>query len=264
MLELLLLGSLPAGAWALERMRRRQHERRHAAFLASLSAELQVALHVANHEAAARRQPLTSLHLAYGLLQDEEFTGLVTQLGGDPAAIEDRIIAALDQLGLPETEPAATREALETLGYISAVARFHQRTATPTDLWTRLARSPAGAVFEAAGLPPHRLLFALVHGAEPAAPLLASSQGELAVASGPVHVVLRNDDVTTMEFVVAMLREVFELDPDAAHAVMRATHEAGRAVVGRFPSAEATTLVETARRRAAAAGFPLWVGVEPC
>ena len=78
-----------------------------------------------------------------------------------------------------------------------------------------------------------------------------------------MHVVLRNDDYTTQQFVCRVLEEVFELDEAAAHTRMLQTHTQGRAVVGRFRPDEARAKIEDVRGRAKAAGFPLWIGVEP-
>ncbi len=254
MLEFLLLGGVPVSVWAMERLRRRQVARAHAAFLASLDDDVQVVLHVANHEARGRNQVLHPLHLAYGLLQDESIQQLIAKVGGDAAAIEDAVIAGLD--GATDD---TNRDAIEALAYVSAVARHLDRRATCGDLWARLARNAAVVrVFEASGLPAHRLLFALVHGTEPPALMLPAPM------PGAVHVVLRNDDVTTVEFVLALLREVFELDPRTAEALTMETHHQGRAIIGRFPPELAASRVESARLRARAAGFPLWVGVEPC
>jgi len=194
------------------------------------------------------------LHLAFGLLQDEQFQQVITKVGGDPARIEEAINTGLD--AAPQD---AGRDAIESLAYVSAVAQHLGRKATCGDLWARLARNPDLArVFETSGLPVHRLLFALVHGTEPPALRLP------APVPGAVHVVLRNDDVTTVEFVMSILREVFELDPAQAEVVTMETHHQGRAIVGRFAPDVAMTRIESVRTRARAAGFPLWVGVEPC
>lgn len=255
MIELLLLGGVPVGVWAMERLRRRQLQRAHAAFLGRLDDEIQVALHVANHEARQRNQALHPLHLAYGLLQDEKIQEIVAKIGGDPAKIEESVLAALDAPGFE----GGGREALEALAYTAGVAQHLDRRASAGDLWARVARNPAVAgAFDAGGLPAHRLLFALIHGGEPPALQLPAPM------PGAVYIVLRNDDVTTMEFVVAMLREVFELDAARAEALTLETHNQGRAIVGRFPPDVAASRVESARSRAKAAGFPLWVGVEPC
>jgi ATP-dependent Clp protease adapter protein ClpS len=44
---------------------------------------------------------------------------------------------------------------------------------------------------------------------------------------------------------------------------MLATHTAGRAVIGRFPAADARDKIVQARALARAQAFPLWIGVEP-
>ncbi len=222
--------------------------------MASLEDEVQIALHVANHEAQSRNQSLHPLHLAFGMIQDEQVQELISKVGGDPTKLEEAINAALDK----QTEDG-TRDALESLGYVSAVARHLERKATCGELWARIARNAAvKGAFDAGGMPVHRLLFALVHGTEPPALQLP------APVAASVHVVLRNDDVTTVEFVLALLREVFELDPTTANAVTMETHQQGRAIVGRFAPDVAVSRVESARTRARDAGFPLWVGVEPC
>jgi ATP-dependent Clp protease adaptor protein ClpS len=253
-IEFLLLGGLPLSVWAMERLRRRQIRQAHASFLATLDDDLQVVLHVANHEARQRDHSLQPLHLVYGLLQDEPFRDVIAKVGGDPARIEETVTSALD--GVQE---ATNREALEALGFISAVAQHLERKATVGDLFARLARNVTVAKsFEASELPVHELLFAVVHGTKPPALMLP------APSPGAVHVVLRNDDVTTVEFVMSILREVFELDPARAQTVTMETHHQGRAIVGRFSPEIAATHIESVRTRARAAGFPLWVGVEPC
>jgi len=254
-IEFLLLGGVPVGVWALERLRRRQYERAHQAFLATLDDDVQVALHVANHEAKAREQPVSPLHLAYGLVQDEGVQQLIGKVGGDVEKLEAAITAALEST--PDGD--ATQAAYAALAYVSQVAGHLERKAGAGDLWARVSRYPAVAkAFDAGGLPAHRLLFALVHGGDAPPPRLA------APVPAAVHVVLRNDDVTTFEFVRDLLRDVFELDEAAAQRISLTTHHEGRAIVGRYPPDVAASRVESARMRASEAGFPLWVGVEPC
>ncbi len=238
----------------MERLRRRQIRQAHESFLGTLDDDLQVVLHVANHEARQRDHSLQPLHLVYGLLQDEGFQQVLAKVGGDQEKTEIAVVAALD--ALTET---THRQALEALGFISAVADHLGRKATVGDLFARLVRDASVTkALEAGGLVVHELLFAVVHGTRPPALMLP------APAPGAVHVVLRNDDVTTVEFVMAVLREVFQLDPARAQTVTMETHNQGRAVVGRFPPDVAASHVETVRSRARDAGFPLWVGVEPC
>lgn len=254
MIEFLLLGGIPLSVWAMERLRQRQIRQAQKSFLDTLDDDLQVVLHVANHEARQREQSLQPVHLVYGLLQDEGFQQVLAKVGGEPEKVEAAVSAALDSA----TE-SGTREALEALGFISAVAQHLGRKATVGDLFARLARNaPVARALEAGGVVAHELLFAVVHGTKPPALMLP------APAPGAVHVVLRNDDVTTVEFVMAVLRDVFQLDPARAQTVTMETHHQGRAVVGRFPPEIAASHVESVRSRARDAGFPLWVGVEPC
>lgn len=254
MIEFLLLGGLPLSVWAMERLRRRQIKQAHASFLATLDDDLQVVLHVANHEARQRNHSLLPLHLAYGLLQDESFQQVIAKVGGNAERLEEAVTSALDR-----AQDATNREALEALGFISAVADHLRRKATVSDLFARLVRDQQVVkALEAGGIVVHELLFAVVHRTKPPALMLP------APSPGAVHVVLRNDDVTTVEFVMSVLREVFGLDPVRAQTVTMETHHQGRAVVGRFPPEVAASHVESVRERAKHAGFPLWVGVEPC
>jgi ATP-dependent Clp protease adaptor protein ClpS len=75
---------------------------------------------------------------------------------------------------------------------------------------------------------------------------------------------IRNDDVTTQQFVVDILRDVFMLPEADAVAKMRTTHETGHAIVGRYPVAAAKDKIEAARRKAVEQLMPLWIGAEVC
>ena len=48
-------------------------------------------------------------------------------------------------------------------------------------------------------------------------------------------VVLHNDDVTPMDFVVELLHYVFNLDVEKAIKIMMAVHEQGKGVAGVYP-----------------------------
>jgi ATP-dependent Clp protease adaptor protein ClpS len=209
-----------------------------------------VVFHVANHEAKARGQAVSPLHLVYGLLQDETFTQAITRLGGDPLAIEHRVHAELDR-GAGELH-----EAQAVVAHAYWIAHHHDRSATAADVWQAVVRTDAASVVELAPVTRPALSFALVHGVVEAP---AQLPGETSV-----HVVLRNDDYTTQDTVVAILRDVFGLPEAEAMRVMLATHTEGKAIVGRFSAVVAREKVEVARARARAGGFPLWVGVEPC
>ena len=253
-IEYLVLGGAALTAVGWERLRRRRYERQYKAFLDTLSTEMQVVLHVANHEATTRRQQLAPMHLAYGLLQDEGFIEAVTTLGGDAEAIEARVLAEMDR-GVLDVMGPDVPSAVIAVAHASATAQMAGRTATCADLFGHLVRTPGGPLFDVPPLETHALLFLLVHGERTARSTIDGARDVL--------VVLRNDDLTTRNFVVNVLKEVFALSLEDAERVMTSTHEGGRGVVGRFSSEVARDRLASARERANAEHFPLWIGVEP-
>ncbi|HSS01880.1 MAG TPA: ATP-dependent Clp protease adaptor ClpS [Kofleriaceae bacterium] len=222
------------------------------------SPDAEVALHVAAHEASVRRQEVSSLHVLYGLLQDETTTQAIATAGGNPDALEDRVLAALER---PYREPAGTyptdpvEDGQRLIGRAASMARYGNRLASCADLWAYLGDSCAAHLVDTAKLDRAAVLFALFHGGrEPEVTLHGA---------GDVLVVLRNDHYTTQEFVCQMLRDVFALPNAQATAIMLATHTEGRAVVGRFPIETARAKIGEVRALSHAQHFPLWIGVEP-
>ncbi len=253
-----VLGFLLAGismslfAYNARRLRRDHGIR---ALLAPVDTEAEIALHVANHAATSRDQQLAPLHVLYGLVQDETFIAALRRIGVDVEQLDSALLDELERFDgtASSSEPYHADNAPFAVVTARVYARHHGRDATVADLWQALSKSRAA---ELVGVPAARVGFALIHGeAEPRAAL----PGETAV-----HVILRNDDYTTFEFVMAILRDVFGLSDAAAQAVTTATHKDGRAIVGRFDVASAKQKVEAAWARARAERFPLWVGVEVC
>ncbi len=76
-------------------------------------------------------------------------------------------------------------------------------------------------------------------------------------------VLFHNDDYTTMEFVVMVLREVFNHDEAAATRIMLSVHHHGVGIAGVYPRDIAETKAEKVTSLARAAEFPLLVTVEP-
>ncbi len=76
------------------------------------------------------------------------------------------------------------------------------------------------------------------------------------------NVIMINDDFTTMDFVVAVLVDIFHKDPVSAEAIMLGVHKNGQAVVGKYPYDIAVTRVNNALERAKKEGFPFRMTVE--
>ncbi len=79
----------------------------------------------------------------------------------------------------------------------------------------------------------------------------------------PYKVIILNDDITPMEFVVIVLRSFFELTIDRAYAVMLEAHHEGHAYVASYPFEEAQERVYQAHSVARENGYPLTFYLEP-
>ncbi len=79
----------------------------------------------------------------------------------------------------------------------------------------------------------------------------------------PYRVIIENDDVTPMDFVIVILRVIFGLEFDQAVEVMYEAHNEGRAYVTTLPFEEAQQRVYAAHTAAREAGYPLSFYLEP-
>ena len=70
-------------------------------------------------------------------------------------------------------------------------------------------------------------------------------------------VILLNDDYTSMEFVIAILEQVFSRSPAEAVDIMLRVHKAGRGLAGLYPKEIAEAKIVTVHTRARQQGFPL-------
>jgi ATP-dependent Clp protease adaptor protein ClpS len=80
---------------------------------------------------------------------------------------------------------------------------------------------------------------------------------------GKFKVVVCNDDVTTVDFVVAMLMSIFKYDEKRAVDLTIAIHQKGSAVAGVYPYEIAEQKALDATNMARLNGFPLITKVEP-
>ena len=70
-------------------------------------------------------------------------------------------------------------------------------------------------------------------------------------------VIMYNDDYTTMDFVVMVLKQVFHKSEEQAEAIMMKVHNEGEAVVGIYTLDMAKTKVNYTMCVAEKSGFPL-------
>lgn len=71
------------------------------------------------------------------------------------------------------------------------------------------------------------------------------------------QVVMLNDDYTPMEFVVMVLQQYFQRDPDTATLIMLKIHHEGRGICGVYTKDIAATKVELVLAAARREGHPL-------
>lgn len=84
------------------------------------------------------------------------------------------------------------------------------------------------------------------------------------VAQPPLfRVLMHNDDYTTMEFVVRILRTVFHKSAVEAEQIMLTVHHKGVGQCGTYPFAVAETKVQKVHAMALEEGFPLRCSLEP-
>ena len=77
------------------------------------------------------------------------------------------------------------------------------------------------------------------------------------------RVIIHNDDVTPMDFVVLILERIFFVSGQAAVHIMYTAHYTGAAYVQTLPKSEAQNRIGRAHFAAALEGYPLRFTMEP-
>jgi len=75
-------------------------------------------------------------------------------------------------------------------------------------------------------------------------------------------VIMKNDDFTTMEFVVSILEDIFNKTFNQANEIMMEVHQKGYGVAGVYPYDIAVSKVNKVNRLASEEGFPFKLLVE--
>lgn len=75
-------------------------------------------------------------------------------------------------------------------------------------------------------------------------------------------VIIHNDDVTPMDFVIHILKSIFEIDGPAAVHIMFTAHYKGEAYVQCLPKTEAQRRINRAHFAAGIEGYPLHFSLE--
>jgi len=79
----------------------------------------------------------------------------------------------------------------------------------------------------------------------------------------PYRVLIHNDDVTPMDFVVAVLQKIFFIAYPDAVRIMLTAHYKGLAYVQTLPKSEAQKRIAKAQFAAGIEGYPLKFSMEP-
>jgi ATP-dependent Clp protease adaptor protein ClpS len=93
-------------------------------------------------------------------------------------------------------------------------------------------------------------------------PTIRETEKEETALEPPYRVIIHNDDVTPMDFVMNILRTVFKLDGLHALQVMYTAHHHGEAHVQTLPKAEAVRRVGLAHMAARLNRYPLTFTIE--
>lgn len=77
------------------------------------------------------------------------------------------------------------------------------------------------------------------------------------------HVLLINDDYTSMDFVIEILRFIFNKTTQESHRIMMTVHHNGQGIAGTFPKEIAEEKRQQVKRLAKNNHFPLACEIKP-
>lgn len=216
-------------------------------------------------ELAARMGHCTTrdLHLARVLMDRPEIMEIADRCNVDPALVNQALDAELQRL------PSKAFSAREwTVGadvercvsaFMVEAERVGHAHVTIRDLFVHVLINgqAASQTLQRLGLTAERVMMWV--GAEPVEDDPPDAEELL---QGTVNVVLYNDEVTTMEFVVDAIMKATGWPEQQALRIMFLVHDRGKGALGPFAAQDGRKVAEIIRSRARAHGMPLKVTVE--
>lgn len=191
-------------------------------------------------------------HVLLAALETDWFAAAARAVGQDPDALAPHLEIALTRhgVGAPRDVPTLSPEVLTLIRTAAAQASSTgTERITPERLVGHVFRSRAH-LFRSAGISRTALLHAMIGSDVAAAVEHFDPQTE-------VDVVFHNDDFTTMEFVLSVLKQEFDLSDADATAIMIRVHRTGEAVAARLYADDARDRVIATSLRAEEEGMPL-------
>lgn len=187
---------------------------------------------------AARKRGHTNVlssHALLGLVDDARFAEALEAIGADVAEVRSN----LDRIVVRGHRSSKLASPEELLTLASVKANVLQRRTLEVDVLVvdLLRNAPTQKVLSQVGVSSFDLLGAYVH----RAPRQISGAAE-----GDLEVVFFDDDFTTQEAVVHVLRDVFEHEESRARALMLEVHRQGSAVVAVLDANDARARLDRA------------------
>ena len=227
---------------------------------------------VASGHAHRRGDPqVLPAHLLLAALFHDEVVDLIEACEADPAALRlalERHLQELAEMAQAEAPPPGIAAPPVALSLGAEMILHHAgrwagpKGASPGDVLRAILQVNLDdfvtALLEGAGVSARLDEVRPRDRAKPASPVERTAVPyRRAPGPGLVPVVLWNDSKSTMEGVLRVLVECFEMDEIEALHVMVTVHHVGQATVRRYPEAEARLLAERALALARELGMPL-------
>jgi ATP-dependent Clp protease adapter protein ClpS len=204
----------------------------------NLGRTLQLAASIARDHG---RNDATPEDLLIALIDDDDAAPVLRASRVDSERLRRDVLAymegATDEAGYATfTTPRLSAKLKRVLQRAAAHAKNAGREAmTGADAFVELFSKSVGHFLQEQGATRYGAVCYLSRGPNATTPLLAQDAGD----SPNLEAILLNDDYTPMEFVVWVLQELLQIEPDDAKRIMLSTHQTGRGSLGVFARKQA-------------------------